>query len=122
MNLQELQQSWNKLAAQDAMWAVLTGPYGAKRAWDPETFFRTGKDEIDLVISRVQALGGTVGERALDFGCGVGRLTQALGHHFRQVDGVDISEVMVRQARAFNRLGDRCAYHLNETDNLGMFP
>jgi len=37
--------------------------------------------------------------RALDFGCGAGRLTQALARHVERVTGVDISERMVALAR-----------------------
>lgn len=59
--------------------------------------------------------------RALDFGCGVGRLTQALCLHFDECHGVDIAPSMIEAARAFNRHGDKCHYHLNEADNLQMF-
>jgi SAM-dependent methyltransferase len=122
MNLTELHRSWNTLAAKDAMWAVLTGPFGTNRAWDPEAFFSTGVAEIEQVLNRVAALHAPLHlERALDFGCGVGRLTQALGQRFHRVDGVDIAEVMIREARSLNRLGDRCHYHLNEADNLSVF-
>ena len=41
-------------------------------------------------------------DRALDFGCGVGRLTRALGDRFDAVVGVDISAGMVEQARRLN--------------------
>src|SRR5262249_25158315 len=37
---------------------------------------------------------------ALDFGCGVGRLAIPLGRRCRQVVGVDVSEGMLRRARA----------------------
>jgi SAM-dependent methyltransferase len=122
MNLRALQAAWNDLATKDAMWAVLTGPRAAKRAWDPEAFFRTGVDEVTFVLERVRANRTTVEPgRALDFGCGVGRLTQALGSRFARADGVDISAVMIERARLANRLGDRCHYHLNETDDLALF-
>ena len=52
-----------------------------------EEFFRTGEIEAAEVVSDARALG--VPRRfgaALDFGCGVGRITQALAHHFDQVE------------------------------------
>ena len=49
------------------------------------------------------------GGRALDFGCGVGRLTQALGRHFNTCVGVDISQSMVQQAQLLNKL-QHCRY------------
>jgi SAM-dependent methyltransferase len=122
MNLSELRQAWNDLASKDAMWAVLTGPYGAARAWDEDAFFRTGVAEIESVLDRLRGAGMTPRfDRALDFGCGVGRLTQALGRHFNRADGVDIASTMIERAEALNRLGDRCVYHLNETDDLSLF-
>jgi SAM-dependent methyltransferase len=41
--------------------------------------------------------------RALDFGCGVGRLTQALSRRFHQCDGVDIAPSMIKLARKYVR-------------------
>jgi 2-polyprenyl-3-methyl-5-hydroxy-6-metoxy-1,4-benzoquinol methylase len=51
--------------------------------------------------------------RALDFGCGVGRLTQALATHYDKVDGVDISWEMINLARRHNQHGDRVKYFAN---------
>ena len=69
MSLGELQRTWNALAGKDAMWAVLTGPVGGSRRWDPEAFFRTGADEIRFILDRVAAAGLTPRRgRALDFG------------------------------------------------------
>jgi SAM-dependent methyltransferase len=45
----------------------------------------------------------------LDFGCGVGRLTQALARRFASCIGVDISEQMVRQAGLLNQY-PHCRY------------
>jgi SAM-dependent methyltransferase len=58
---------------------------------------------------------------ALDFGCGIGRLTQALAGHFEQVYGVDISPKMIELARQHNRRGARCEYRCNPVTNLGEF-
>jgi SAM-dependent methyltransferase len=122
VSLKDVQRSWNELAQKDAMWAVLTGPVGSERAWDPEAFFRTGVEEIAFILDRVRAAGVEPAPgRALDFGCGVGRLTQALCGHFAEADGVDIAEAMIERARTLNRIGDRCRYHLNERDDLGLF-
>jgi SAM-dependent methyltransferase len=55
---------------------------------------------------------------ALDFGCGLGRLTQALAEHFEHVIGVDIAPSMIRQARDLNRVGERCEYVVNDAADL----
>jgi len=123
MSLIELQRTWNALAKKDGMWAVLSGPLGTGRAWDAEAFFRTGVEEVEFVLGRVRAAGGAPeSARALDFGCGLGRLTQALAPHFEHVDGVDIADEMIRRARSINRTGDRCQYHLNAAVDLAIFP
>ncbi len=41
--------------------------------------------------------------KALDFGCGVGRLTQALADYFNEVAGVDVSPTMVNKALEYNK-------------------
>ena len=122
MNLSGLQQTWDELATKDAMWAVLTGPLATARSWDHDAFFATGVAEIESVLDRVRRAGVIPRfHRALDFGCGPGRLTQALAGQFERADGVDISSTMIALAHDFNRLGDRCHYHLNQTDRLAGF-
>jgi SAM-dependent methyltransferase len=122
MSLDELRDSWNELATKDAFQAVLTRSPATGQRWDPDVFFRTGVDEIESVLHRVRGLGAAPGSgRALDFGCGLGRVSQALCRHFQCVDGVDISAAMIEHARSFNRFAERCTYHLNETDDLHLF-
>ncbi len=123
MDLANLRDTWNELGRRDPMWAVLSGPLEARRDWDPEAFFRTGVEEVAAVLARSEALGAAPRlERALDFGCGIGRLSQALASHFLEVHGVDIASAMLEQARQQNRMGERCQFHLNEGDSLALFP
>ena len=58
------------------------------------------------------------GTRALDFGCGAGRSTRFLRQLGFQVTGIDISEDMLRIARATDPSGD---YRLVPGDNLDQF-
>ena len=123
MNLRSLQRHWNSLAKQDPLRAILTRSESRKDVpWDAERFFESGVVEVDLVLRRVQEIRPLVRRgRALDFGCGVGRLTQALATHFDQVFGVDISPAMIERARGYNRHGSRCAYVVNESADLSRF-
>jgi ubiquinone/menaquinone biosynthesis C-methylase UbiE len=57
----------------------------------------------------------------MDFGCGVGRLTQALCDKFDQVTGVDISSSMIERARSYNRHGEACRYRVNTAPDLSLF-
>jgi len=60
-------------------------------------------------------------KKALDFGCGVGRLTQALAVYFDEVYGVDISPSMIELAKKYNRYPDKCFYLINEDNQLRQF-
>ena len=122
MDLKDVQENWNRFGETDPFWAVLAWPGMDDGRWDPEAFFATGREEIDAVMAYVDGLGLNIArDAALDFGCGVGRLTQALARHFDQVHGVDISETMIDIARKFNQYGHRCHYHLNQQDDLSLF-
>lgn len=58
---------------------------------------------------------------ALDFGCGVGRLTQALADHFTTVIGVDVSPTMLQLASKLNRHDVRVTYVRNQAPDLSRF-
>jgi len=60
-------------------------------------------------------------EDALDFGCGVGRLTEAIARHFKRVIGVDLSPAMIEHARKFQKSDARVEYLVNETADLRLF-
>ncbi|KAA0256336.1 methyltransferase domain-containing protein [Acidobacteria bacterium ACD] len=123
MSLEEIARSWDAFGREDPLWAILTLPGKRNRRWDPEEFFQTGVEEVGRVLSLLESLGLPASRRrALDFGCGVGRLTQALARAFCEVDGVDVARSMVELAERFNRHGGRCRFHLNAEPDLGLFP
>jgi SAM-dependent methyltransferase len=121
-SLRWVHRSWEAYGRQDPLWAVLADPAKRGGRWDVDEFLATGQETVDRLLARVAALGVEVPDGpALDFGCGVGRLTQALAHHFPDVHGVDISESMVAEARRINRFPDRVHYHVNARPDLGSF-
>ncbi len=123
MNLRGLKRNWNAFGKKDPLWAILSLDEKKGNKWDVEEFFAWGRDEIDKVLESVGALGLEVRRRqALDFGCGVGRLTQALAQRFEEAHGVDIAPSMIQLAERYNRHGDRCRYHLNDQQDLRLFP
>src|SRR5262245_52059905 len=120
--LKDLRRVWNRLGATDPYWAILSDPLKKGNGWAVDDFFETGRREIAALmayLARVQPQAGR--ERALDFGCGAGRLTQALAEHYREVDGVDIAPSMVALAWRHNRYPDRCRYHVNDAGDLSLF-
>lgn len=123
MKLDDTQRHWDEFARQDPMFAILTDPAKRGNRWDPEAFFLTGQHDIDGTMQTLAGLGLPLARaRALDFGCGLGRLVQALARHFDVVTGVDISASMVEQARALNQFGDRVQYVVNTSEALEQFP
>lgn len=123
MELKELQRNWEKFAKVDPLWAVLTNPDKRNHKWSLQEFFRTGESEISDILSRAKALKLPLTRgRALDFGCGVGRVTQALALHFDEVVGIDIAPSMIKLADQFNRHGKKCRHLVNEAKDLYLFP
>jgi SAM-dependent methyltransferase len=122
MDIHKLQRHWNRLGSHDPMWAILTDPGKRNMGWNSAEFFRTGRDLIAEVMREVEALNVPF-ERAsaLDFGCGIGRLTQALSQHFDATVGLDIAPSLIEQANRYNLAPDRCRYVLNNRDDLSLF-
>jgi len=114
--LQRQQQMWDQLAASDPLWTILPERKGG---WNSREFMATGEREVEGVLEHIASLGVPLNRsRALDFGCGVGRLTQALAARFDEASGVDISPVMVEEAIRRNQHGDRCRYMVNVSEKL----
>lgn len=97
--IRHLISSWDRLAETDPLWAILTSDDKAGAKWNEDEFFATGVADVELVLGRLAEFRVPVSrDRALDFGCGVGRLTRALAPRFDAVDGVDVSGAMIEKA------------------------
>ncbi len=122
MRFEKLGKNWNDFAEVDPLWSILTEDDKKGNKWEVEEFFESGSKEIEQLMKYTLSLGIDVRrEMALDFGCGVGRLTQALAEHFDEVHGVDISPRMIELADQYNSHGNRCHYHVNERSDLELF-
>ena len=96
-------REWEELAGLDPLWAVLSEPDRKGGRWDLDAFLETGEVEVERTLGRVAELGlPERRDRALDFGCGVGRITRALAARFGEVVGLDASRTMVEHARRIN--------------------
>ena len=114
-----MQEYWDRHAAADPLWTVLAFPDKSGGRWSLQEFMKTGEREIALLCHRFAELQLKLPHRrALDFGCGVGRLTQALARRHQHVLGADISPVMIDLARALNRYPDRVEYMCTATTGL----
>jgi SAM-dependent methyltransferase len=122
MEIDRLRRTWENLARRDPMWAILSDPAKAGGKWDEAEFFRTGEADVEALLQWLAGNGIAVPRGdALDFGCGIGRLTQALAPHFATVTGVDISAPMIEVARRKNRHGERVRYLCNPRPDLAAF-
>jgi SAM-dependent methyltransferase len=122
MELKDVQANWDRFGLSDPLWAIKTDPTKRWGKWSLEEFFELGQMEIAEVMAHIASLPIELKrERVLDFGCGVGRLTQALCSYFGECHGVDIAPSMIELANQYNRFGRQCTYHLNERADLSLF-
>src|SRR5207248_3614710 len=78
MELKEVQRHWDAFGKTDPLWAILTQPDKRHGKWKYDEFFACGEEEIGRILRHAEALAFPLRwGRALDFGCGAGRLTQA---------------------------------------------
>ncbi len=79
MTLKDVQKTYEDYGRDDPLYAVLSRKDAKDDKWDVEEFFADGRREISEAMAHLAQLDVAVNKgRAMDFGCGVGRLTQAL--------------------------------------------
>ena len=122
MQLKRQEQDWNELATVDPYWAILTAPGKRFGGWDEDEFFATGTAWAAVVVDQMERLGHPrQRHRALDFGCGLGRMTRAFAQYFDECVGVDISDSMVRGAQEHNADIPGVSFVVNRASDLGRF-
>ena len=103
MPITDSDRDWERFGQSDPYFAVLTDPeFHGKPVGDARArFFESGEDHIETVLSiiRERLDPGFTPQRALDFGCGVGRLLIPLAARCREVTGVDVSPSMLSEAK-----------------------
>ena len=106
------------MANVDPLWAILSHPAKRFRNWEMEEFLHTGEAEVSNLMESANRAGLPRQRRyAIDFGCGVGRLTRALRKYFPECHGVDISASMLDMAR---QLAPDCNFQ--QAADLSSFP
>ena len=122
-DLDRVRRDWEQWGRDDPLFAVYTKAGTEGGGWDVDEFLASGQADVDGLVEQRRAAGVEFpAGPALDFGCGVGRLTSALTRHFGEVHGVDISEPMLAQARDLaTRLDSQPTFHVNHQPNLGLF-
>jgi ubiquinone/menaquinone biosynthesis C-methylase UbiE len=122
LSLARHRQHWEDLGELDPLWAILIRRDRRYGKWEVEEFFLTGDEDIRSLMRAAERLRlPAQHDWALDFGCGVGRLTRALSRYFKACCGVDISLAMLRRARELNRQFPNCLFLMNGEDDLRIF-
>lgn len=123
-DIDSVSKNWSRLGDEDPLWAVLTVPGMDGQGWDVQDFLATGVQEIEALFEELGGRGVDIERNsALDFGCGAGRLSQALaGIGFKNVVGIDISAGMLNKAKEINQHGDRVNYVHNQAPDLSVIP
>jgi SAM-dependent methyltransferase len=118
VELRALRRRWDTFGRRDPLGAILDPLQGGEER-DLDAFFAWGEREIAAALDDGARHGlPRLRRAALDFGCGAGRLTQAMAGRFDRALGVDISPVMTGLAVELNRHRDNCTYVVNEADTL----
>src|SRR5882757_193575 len=115
-----MQKDWNARAQEDANFYVAFG----RRDQDLEEFFFTAIEVIrglEWELKRIPTKNPRA-RRALEIGCGPGRLMRPMSRHFGEIHGIDVSDEMISQACA--KLQDVPHAHLHHTSgsDLSLFP
>ena len=102
--MSDTDKDWETLGSADPYFAVLTQKeYHRQNLSDHSVakFFASGQQHIDFILATIQqhVHSSFHPQRALDFGCGVGRLLLPLASMCQSVVGVDISESMLKEAK-----------------------
>jgi SAM-dependent methyltransferase len=115
-----MRDDWNARAREDAGYYVAFG----RRDQDDAEFYATATEmvtSLEFELKRVP-LSERGGWRALEIGCGPGRLMRPMSRHFLEIDGVDVSDEMIAIAK--QRLSDlpNAHPHHNDGASLSRFP
>ncbi len=115
-----MRNDWNARAREDAGYYVAFG----RREQNDADFYATATEVINSLESELRRVPPPQRSawKALEIGCGPGRLMRPMSRHFAEIHGVDVSDEMIALAR--ERLSDTPNAHPHVTDgsSLGEFP
>ena len=118
--VERMRLDWNERAKEDAHYYVAFGRHDQ----DEAEFYATGAEVVKGLEWEMKRLPLGVDRRtrrALEIGCGPGRLMKPMSAHFGEIHGVDISTDMIALAKA-RLLGVGHAHaHVAVNSDLGAF-
>src|ERR1700733_13385610 len=117
---ERMRADWNQRAREDAHYYVA---FGGRDQGEAQCL-ATAADvlrSIEAQLKRLPAKANRRAWRALEIGCGPGRLIKPLSRHFGEIHGVDVSDEMIRLARERLRDIPHAHFHATNGASLGQF-
>ncbi len=104
LNLRDTDEDWREIGATEPFWGVLTAPQFRRENLNPAAlaeFYASGAGHMRDLAATYAGLTGEPfhAHAALDFGCGTGRLSEAMTAYADEVTAYDISPGMLEAAR-----------------------
>src|SRR5215831_10219576 len=95
---QQMRADWNERAKEDAYYYVAFG----RKGQDDSEFFASAAEVVHALESELKRLppADRRSRRALEIGCGPGRLMRPMSWNFGEIHGVDVSDEMISLAEA----------------------
>jgi ubiquinone/menaquinone biosynthesis C-methylase UbiE len=115
-----MRDDWNARAREDAGYYVAFG----RREQNDADFYATATEVINSLESELRRVPQPQRSqwKALEIGCGPGRLMRPMSRHFAEIHGVDVSDEMIDLARARLRDIPNARLHVTDGASLGEFP
>ena len=122
MDKQKYHRNWEEFEELDPKWAILTNTKMRYDRCNEKDFFNTGKNQVESLFELFKKLNLNMRRKtALDFGCGIGRVTHVLAGYFDKVYGVDVSEKMISEAKNYFSENKNIAFIQNTDNDLRCF-
>jgi ubiquinone/menaquinone biosynthesis C-methylase UbiE len=114
-----MRADWNERAREDVRYYVAFG----RRGQEEEEFFASASDVVHSLEEELKRLPRNLppeARRALEIGCGPGRLMRPMSRNFGELHGVDVSDEMIRLAQ--ERFGASRSIHLHQNTGADLAP
>lgn len=93
-----MRRDWDERARKDAFFYIASW----RKDWDLPAFLKSGEEDYDRLVAPLLRRTGFVseGKTIIELGCGAGRMTRLFSAHFKRVVAFDVSEEMLKRAKA----------------------
>lgn len=111
-----MRRFWDERASEDAFYFVDNRL--EYRHPDLDAFWEGGREDLDRILTRL-GVSIEAGDRVVEIGCGVGRLTRVLASRASHIRAIDVSGRMLALAREHNPALDNVEWIQGDGANLG---